>query len=263
MKVKSTRTLAVAAIAAIGVLGFLFSKSAAIEAAYPFQKVKRWFSRSVVSRISGAWNGAAAKAENELLRRNLAALALENGEYERIYAENIRLRQTLDYAQKSKQESIPAEVLSYGGGSVDAFKSIRVGKGSFAGVREGAAVEVPEGLVGRVVSVTPHTSEIMLITDPSVKVSCRVEAKSPLTGVLTGGSESLLSLKFLKPGVEILPRAKVYTSGFGGVFPPGIEVGTFCTDVESVAQGAGGLEGRGGVLPAVDFTTLKDVFIRK
>ena len=83
MKVKSTRTLAVAAIAAIGVLVFLFSKSAAIEAAYPFQKVKRWFSRSVVSRISGAWNGAAAKAENELLRRNLAALALENGEYER------------------------------------------------------------------------------------------------------------------------------------------------------------------------------------
>jgi cell shape-determining protein MreC len=103
----------------------------------------------------------------------------------------------------------------------------------------------------------------MLITDPSVKVSCRVEAESPLIGVLTGGSEGMLSLRFLKQGVEILPRAKVYTSGFGGVFPPGIAVGTFCTDVESVAHGTNGLEGRGGVMPAVDFTTLKDVFIRK
>jgi rod shape-determining protein MreC len=263
MRAKISKTWAIVAVAAVCVFVFLFSRSAAIEAAYPFQRIKSWFSRNVATRISGALDGAAAKAENVKLKRSLSALALESGEYEKVVAENDRLRRVLGYAERADVERIPAEVLSFGGGAVDAFRSARVGKGSIAGVREGAAVETPEGLVGVVASVTPHTSEVMLITDPSVKVSCRVESVRPLTGILTGGSEDLLSIRFLKPGVEVLPRAKVFTSGFGGVFPPGIAVGTFCTDVESVAHGANGLEGRGGVIPAVDFTTLKDVFIRK
>lgn len=263
MKEKVSRTWAVVAIAAIGVFVFLFSKSVAIEAVYPFQRVKAWFSRSVVTRISGAFEGASAKAENRRLKLSLSALVIENGEYEKVVAENERLRRVLGYAERVDVERIPAEVLSVGGGAVDAYKSIRVAKGSLAGVRVGSVVEVPEGLVGKVVSVTPHTSEVMLITDPSVKVSCSVEASRPLTGILTGGSEDLLSIRFLKPGVEVLPRAKVFTSGFGGVFPPGIEVGTFCSDEEDITHGASGLEGRGGVLPAVDFSTLKDVFIRK
>lgn len=263
MKAKTTKTWAIAAIAVIGVFVFLFSKSVAIESAYPFQRVKKWFSRSVISRMVGAWEGASAKAENVQLKRSLSALAIENSEYEKIYAENHRLRQVLEYSENRKQEWIPAEVLSYGGGAVDAFKSIRVSKGSFAGVREGAAVEVPEGLVGRVVSVTPHTSEIALITDPSVKVSCRIETEKPITGVLVGGSEDMLILRFLKPNVEILPMTKVYTSGLGGVFPPGIMVGAFNSSTEATEHGINGLEWRALVVPAVNFMTLKDVFIRK
>lgn len=263
MKAKVTGTWAVAAVAAIGVLVFLFSKSAAIEAVYPFQRVRNWFSRSVSTRIAGAFDGASANAENLRLKRSLAALVLENGEYEKVVAENARLRRVLEYAGRADIGRIPAEVLSYGGGVADAYKSIRVGKGSLAGVKAGAAVETPEGLVGKVVSVTPHTSEVMLITDSSVKVSCCVEASRPVTGILSGGSEDLLSIRYLKPGGEILPRAKVFTSGFGGVFPPGIAVGVFCPDGDTVKHDANGLEGRGGVLPAVDFTTLKDVFIRK
>ena len=38
MKAKTTKTWAVAAIAVIGVFVFLFSKSVAIESAYPFQR---------------------------------------------------------------------------------------------------------------------------------------------------------------------------------------------------------------------------------
>ena len=62
MKAKTTKTWAIAAIAVIGVFVFLFSKSVAIESAYPFQRVKKWFSRSVVSRIVGAWEGASAQS---------------------------------------------------------------------------------------------------------------------------------------------------------------------------------------------------------
>ena len=263
MKAKVSKTWAIVAIAAIGVFVFLFSRSAAIEAAYPFQRVKLWLSRSVCSRISGAWNGAAASAENERLKGELSRLVLENSESKNIYEENHRLRRALGYARKNRQVWIPAEVLSCGGGAADAFKSVRVGKGSLDGVYEGAVVEVPDGLVGRVISVTPHTSEVMLITDPSVKVACKIDAETPVTGILSGGTEESLSIRFLKSGPVIRPGTKVYTSGSGEIFPPGIAVGTFSTDVKAAEHHAGGLERRGGVRPAVDFTALKDVFIRK
>ena len=40
MKAKITGTLAIIAIAVIGVLVFVFSKSAAVESVYPFQRAK-------------------------------------------------------------------------------------------------------------------------------------------------------------------------------------------------------------------------------
>ena len=74
MKAKITGTLAIIAIAVIGVLVFVFSKSAAVEAGYPFQRAKVSWARKVSARLSGMWNGAAAKAENVRLKSALEAL---------------------------------------------------------------------------------------------------------------------------------------------------------------------------------------------
>lgn len=266
MKAKITGTLAIIAIAVIGVLVFVFSKSATVEAVYPFQRAKVSWTRKVVSRFSGMLNGAAAKAENVRLKSALGALAVEGGEYSRVVAENERLRAALEYERKSPGKWIAAEILSFGGGSADISKTLRAGKGSVHGVCEGAIVEAPEGLVGRVVSVSPNTCEILLITDSSLKVSCFIQGERRIAGILSGGSDDFLTMRFIKPGAVIPPRAKVFTSGLGGVFPAGIEVGTFCTDGESgsgTETGKGEVVSGGLVQPAVDFTTLEDVFIRK
>ena len=266
MKAKITGTLAIIAIAVIGVFVFVFSKSAAVEAVYPFQRAKVSWARKVSARLSGMWNGAAAKAENVRLKSALEALAVEGSEYSRVVAENERLRAALEYERRSPGRWIVAEVLSFGGGSADISRSIRVGKGSIHGVRVGAIVEAPEGLVGKVVSVSPNTCEILLITDSSLKVSCFIQGEKRIAGILSGGNDDFLAMRFIKPGAVIPPRAKVFTSGLGGVFPAGIEVGTFCTDGGS---GSGADAGKGDsvsgavVQPAVDFTTLEDVFIRK
>ena len=136
---------------------------------------------------------------------------------------------------------------------------IRVDRGSIAGVTDGAVVVVPEGLVGRVTLVTPHTAEVTLVTDASVKVACEVETVGEkLRGILSGGGEDLLVLRHLSEAIETPPRARVMTSGRGGVFPRGIEVGTML----GVKRGADGLSLEGEVLPSVDYSTLEDVFIR-
>ena len=251
--------LAIACAAAVVVVLVVW-RPAAVEAVYPIERAGQALSRSLWPRVTGLFRASAARAENVRLKREVASLALLRGDVERLEAENSRLRRVLGYSEKRPGAWLAAEVLSSGGGAAGAGDRIRVGSGSLAGVERGAVVVVPEGLVGRVVSVTPHTAEVALVTDAAVKAACEVEVASgaPLRGILTGGGDFLV-IRYLSGAAEPPPRARVVTSGVGGVFPRGIEVGSLIC----VRQEDGSLSRTGEVLPSVDFTTLEDVFIRR
>ncbi|MBO7721351.1 MAG: rod shape-determining protein MreC [Kiritimatiellae bacterium] len=237
----------------------VFRYAVAVEAVYPVERARNVFSRGLLTRLVGMFDGAAAAAENVRLKREVAELSLLRGDMKRLEAENARLRRAIGYSAHGGKEWVAAAVLSTGGGAAGHRDSIRVDRGGLAGVREGAVVAVPEGLVGKVIAVTPHTSEIMLVTDPSLKVACETEVASGrrLRGILSGGDPDLLLLKYLRNAEASSPRSKVYTSGLGGVFPRGIEVGTLLT----VTSGVRGVVGE--VRPGVEFSTLEDVFIRR
>ena len=247
------------ALAAVFAAVLVCWRSAAVEAVYPLERAKRSFADRVCTRIAGLFRGAEARAENVRLRREVASLALLRGDVERLEAENARLRGALGYIAKEHGRWLAAGVLSVRGGSAGVGDRIRVDKGSLAGVAEGAVVVVPEGLGGRVTSVTPHTAEVTLVTDGSVKVACEVESGGEsLRGILYGGGEDLLLLRHLSGNDKVPPRARVLTSGRGGVFPCGIEVGTLL----GVRRGEDGLSMEADVLPSVDYSALEDVFIR-
>ena len=260
MKARTTGTYAILALAAIGTIVLSASRAVCAEAVYPIERASRSFGTKVWSRVCGFFAGAEARAENARLRREVAALSLAHGDMERLEAENDRLRSVLDYSKRRRGEWLPAEVLSSGGAAAGSPDSIRVGKGSIAGVREGDVVVARDGLVGRVRSVSPHTAEVALLTDRQVKVACEVESgtDSKLSGILSGGG-GLLALKYLSGAGDIPPRARVFTSGRGGVFPRGLEIGVLL-DVRTDAEG---LVREGEVQPNVDFSTLEDVFIRR
>lgn len=264
MKAKTTGSIAVIACAVLGVLAVALFRATPIELAYPVEKARVSWAHKIAARWHGLWHGVEASAENVRLKREVDCLAIDRNEFVRLASENARLRQVLGYAEGGSGKWVAAEVLSYGGGAAGVSKTIRVGKGSLDGVRAGAVVTVPEGLVGKVVSVTPHTAEVMMLTDPAVQVACLVQGEQPVRGILTGGSDERLVLRHLKAGVPIAPQSKVLTSGLGGVFPAGIEVGTFISEGnERDAEGrdAGELERDGSVRPAVDLSLLEDVFI--
>lgn len=261
MKARTSGAVVVAALAVVGVAILCFSRTAAVEAAYPAEKFSRTFSRKVWSRIRGAWNGSAAMAENVRLRREVDSLALARGDVERLETENARLRAALDYAAKAPGRWLAAGVLAGGGPAAGTGRTLRLDKGTSAGVREGAVVMVPEGLVGRVRSVTPHTSDVLLLGDPSVKVACELELDldgGRLKGVIGGGDDSVLVMRHLSGRADVPVRARVLTSGLGGVFPKGLEIGRFLGVFTNRLSSA--LEAE--VLPSVDFESLEDVFIR-
>ena len=260
MKARTTGTYAILALAAIGTIALSASRAVCAEAVYPVERASRSLGTKVWSRVCGFFAGAEARAENVRLRREVATLSLARGDMERLEAENDRLRAVLGYSKRRRGEWLAAEVLSSGGAAAGSPDSIRVGKGSIAGVREGDVVVARDGLVGRVRSVSPHTAEVALLTDRQVKVACEVESGtgSKLSGILSGGG-GLLTLKYLSGAGDIPPRARVFTSGRGGVFPRGLEIGALL-DVRTDAEG---LVREGEVQPNVDFSTLEDVFIRR
>lgn len=251
MKPRTTGALAVLALAAVLTLALVAVGFVGVEAVYPVERAKQIFSRHVWSRISGAFRASEANAENVRLRREVATLSLVRAELDRLEQENARLRGALEYRARQKGSWLAAGILSEGGGAAGRRRTIRVDKGSDHGVVKNAVVVVPEGLVGRVDAVSPNTAEIVLLSDAGVKVACDVETggSSKVRGVVSGGAEDVLSLRLAAEGAtEPPPRSRVVTSGAGGIFPAGIEVGSYIGD--------------GEVSPSVDFSSLEDVFIR-
>ena len=249
---------------------FLFGvRGTAAEAVYPVENGRNWFARHVGTRLRGMLSRMDLAAENRRLKEENAALRMElTGRCAPVHAAG----------EPPATNWIAAPVLSRNGAAgVNGY--LRVGKGALAGVKEGAPVAVPEGLVGRVLSVTPHTCDVRLISDPSMRVSCEIEpsdpAVGPVYGILYGGGATCvaaeadasilyfvnpLRMRHLQQRPELPPRAKIITSGLGGIFPRGLVVG-FLLDGQHVDETR--LEREGDVVSAVDFPSLENVFIRR
>ena len=257
--------------AAVG-LWILGGFAVASEAVYPIEKSATWFQRNVSCRLRTLWRRQSYAAENARLRRENDILHMALQDAERARASQAQSGET----PAIRGNWIPAPVLSRNG-ATGAQNFLRVGKGSSHGVKEGVAVAVPDGLVGIVSEVSPHTCTVRLISDPSVKVSCELEvgdaALGAVYGIASGKDATTIAqtgtyvlyfvnpfrLGHLKGGFTPPPRARVVTSGLGGVFPKGIVVGYL---VSEVRDDESKLEREADIAPAVDFPSLEEVFIR-
>lgn len=244
----------------------------AAEAVYPLEKSATWLQRNVTCRIRTLWKRQSYASENARLRRENDILRMALQEAERAAAACRPETNAL-----SDAAWIPAPVLSRGG-ATGAKNFLRIGRGSLQGVAKGAAVAVPDGLVGIVSEVSPHTCIVQLISDPAVKVSCELETGDPSLGAVYGivsgtGARTAaqteatvlyvvnpLRIGHLKNGIELPPRARAVTSGMGGIFPKGILIGYL---ISGAREDSTRLEQEGDIAPAVDFPSLEEVFIHR
>ncbi len=231
--------LVVAALATVAVLCF---RTFAKEAVYPLERFGAILRRKVF-----------ANPELDRLRRENGELRLAMREMEETAAENVRLRESLGYGERHKAEYVAAEILSRRGPAAGSGEKIRIGKGSLDGIKTGAVAVSPEGLVGLVIEVSPHTATVATVLDKSSRVSVFAETSGggKLHGILAGCGEGILHLRYLNgDGDKLAPHSRVFSSGLGGVFPPNIEIGNVVSR-------------DGDVLPAVDFSALEDVFVSR
>ena len=276
-----SRTGTIAALIALLALGLWLAcgRHAAQEAVYPIENGRTWVARGAWTRLKGIFRPGETAKENRRLKLENAALHLLETDLANLRTENERLRGLVGFAEKSPTNRwICAPVLARdGAGGVRGL--IRVGRGSVDGVTTNAAVVVPDGLVGRVEQVSRRTADVRLIISPSVKVSCEIKTGDPemgtVYGILEGGGTHTihaeagasilylinpLRIRHMKRRPRLPSRAKIITSGLGGVFPRGLTVGYLIDGCEADETL---LEREGDVEPAVDFPALEDVFIRR
>ena len=222
------------------------------------------------SRLSAAFSGgASAAAERDELAAEVERLRAAQLETDRLRAENEGLRRALGLVAKDPR-LVCAEILSRGG-ATGWRDEIRVARGSRDGVAPGQPVLAAAGLVGRVISVTERTADILLLSDANSRLSCVVETPAgALRGVMQGGgiargdrtlemlhASAPFTVEYLDKDAAVAPGARVLTSGLGGVYPAGLPVGV----VSEAGPDDSRLYQRAVVAPYVDFGALRRVFV--
>jgi len=244
------------------------------EVVYPFENAIFWARWHLVSPVEGAFSRARLTERNRELENEVQRLRLDAQRLEGVVSENRQLRAALNFSPVPTFKSIVCPVLSQGG-TTGWRRQIRLGKGSEYGLRPGDPALVADGLVGRVEAVSPHTADVLLISDPNSRVSCELDPPPPgmdaVRGILCGGDVHAsgrdglsllyvlnpLRLRFLKRDVALAPRSRVMTSGIGGVFPRGLPIGY----VLNSSTEAEGLDREAEVMPAADLEGLTVVIV--
>ncbi len=197
--------------------------------------------------------------DNRNMAAELTRLRSELRYLEALEQENIELREQLGYLRRPDRELIPAEVIAR---DISGWwHSLRIGKGLAEGVEPQMAVVTPDGLLGRTMNVSAGTSDVLLISDPS----CRVSAYLPRVqtyGITSGRGLSvrglpMVRMEFINKDKEIRAGDEVVTSGLGGTYPRGILIGY----VERVVMDDSGLYQMADIVPASDIGRLAYCFV--
>jgi len=194
-------------------------------------------------QLAGA-AGDAVIPRRELLRllegarRENQQLRFQAKQLEETARENARLRQLLGWQHQTAWKLKLARVVLRE--PANWWRTVQIDLGSRDGLRINLPVLTPDGLVGRVSSVSLTRAQVTLLGDPNCKVSARVENETRDAGII--GAAGPLEMEFVELGylsrnASLKPGQQVATSGEGGIFPPGIPVGRII-DVQSVDYGS-------------------------
>ena len=223
----------------------------------PFLTTGSGLERQITSVRAGLKSLEELERESAALRVENRSLKATNEALRDVEHEVNRLRQALNYRERSIFRLVPAEIISRD--SSTWWRTVTINRGEEDGLAPEMPVLTDEGLVGKTSTVSENISVVLLVSDENCRVAASVEGtreQGIVTGERVAGSMTpLLDLNYLSKQAELKEGQKVYTSGVGGVFPSGLFVGT----IRSFQVRA--LDSQAKLAPAVDLARLEDVFV--
>src|SRR5712691_6248175 len=193
---------------------------------YPFQRG----ASSVGNGVSGFFGNIGelrrASVENQQLRDQVRQMQDELRDTRQQVAEAERLEKLLDLKTKSSYQTLAARVIARDPSMW--FDNIVIDKGRWSGVELNMAVVAPGGIVGRVVSTSPWSAQVMLITDEKSGTGAIVGqlGQSNALGSVKGmGENGLLEMRYVSGMERVQVGDSVPTTGQDAIYPPGYNVG--------------------------------------
>ncbi len=194
--------------------------------ASPIQTAVSKVSGTTSSFVSQIMNFSSTAKENERLTRKLEDTELELRRSRQAAIENDRLKGLLNLKEQTGYERVPARVIAR-----DAsvwFNTIMISRGSSSGVALNMPVVTTSGVVGRVIAVSPWTSQVMLITDEKAAAGGIIGqlGESGVLGSVRGlGDSGLIEMRYVSGLQKVEVGDYVLTTGQDGIYPPGLNVG--------------------------------------
>ncbi|NEQ77879.1 MAG: rod shape-determining protein MreC [Okeania sp. SIO2C9] len=136
--------------------------------------------------------------------------------------QNNTLKQLFNYTKTKKTKGIVAPVV---GRSADYWwQKVTLGRGSKDGIQKDFIVMGTGGIVGRITSVTPHTSQVLLVSDSTSKVGAGI-IRSRQMGFMKGQGNDTVVLEFFNDLPDVKVGDVVSTSAYSQLFPAGLAIG--------------------------------------
>lgn len=197
------------------------------------------------------------EVENKDLHVQNKELQAINSTLRGLEAENNRLRRALQYRERAVFHLVPARIIARDASTW--WNTVRIDRGFDDGLQSDMPVLTEDGLVGKTTTVADHSATVLLISDENCKVAANVDGTRE-QGIVSGERASgtgmpVISMRFLSKMANLHSGQKIYSSGVGGVYPAGLFIGA--VKQFRVRE----LDGYASIVPAVDLTTLEDVFV--
>lgn len=192
--------------------------------------------------------------DNAHLSQALIDVSMKISFYEEVSLENERLRSILGFEPPQNYSLLPAKVISISGEYTPITATIN--KGSNDSIWIDQPVINQEGLIGRVLSVSPDFSVVQLLTDPSNRVAARVVSSREM-GIIKYNTNSGMYLDNFPIQGDIAVDDIIISSGLGGVYPAGLRVGTVTEVIKEELEPFYKVK----ISPASNFFSLEELFI--
>ena len=231
-------------------------QEAAARLVAPVQEAVTGFVDGVGDLVATVGEIGGLRAENDVLRSELAGAEQRIAELQEAARENVRLRALLGLQAVLGWDLVPARVVAAGTGALTWEVGVDVGR--LDGVRVGMPVVAAAGtgaggLAGLVVEVSPERAIVLLTVDPRSRVIARDQQTEAL-GVVQGQPGGQLVMTQVPVTDEVAVGDTVVTAGLelegvaASPYPRGLLIGT----VSAVEADENGLTQTVFVRPAID-----------
>lgn len=230
-----------------------------IKLTMPVQKFVSGIANNVRGFFSHFGDIAHLRQENEQLEIQLKKLEDQNSRNEVYKKENERLREMLGLKDTFKDFKLVASNV-IGRDSSTWFVSLMIDKGTNDGLEMMDAVITPDGLVGHITDIGSNWARITTILDSQSTVAVMVERTEDLAtidGDVDLSANGICKMTYIPKDSTITVGDTAKTSGFGGVYPKGINVGK----IIKIHPENKGVSQYAEIEPSVNFDRIYEVYV--